>query len=352
MNRRTRFLFPTLTRVPAGLWVVLLTLPAVLPLVRTGLFQSDDGLFHLYRLAALERAVRAGVLYPRWFPEFAFGYGHPVLNFYGPLGYYWGLPFMLLGADAAQAMSWVFVTGLLASALSMYIFARLHLQKVPAVVAAAVYAYLPYHLVDLYVRAAVAEFLAFVWFPLLLWAIHRLIHPLQGGLPNAHTPTASVSLAALLIAALILTHSLSAFIFAPLLAGYAVLLLFQKTVGAEPECGARPPGRAAGRLLLALGLSVALSAFYWLPVLAESHLVGLGHGASQGYRDHLLPWARLLHFGMTYPYQGEPGLPRTFPSVLCRSCSSWPVWYQPCCVAAGSGYPGFLWRWLSSLPSC
>jgi uncharacterized membrane protein len=93
---------------------VVLTLPALVPLARIGFFESDDGLFHVYRLAALDRAVRAGVLYPRWFPEFAFGYGQPVLNFYGPLSYYWGLPFTLLRADAVLGMKVVFATGLIA----------------------------------------------------------------------------------------------------------------------------------------------------------------------------------------------------------------------------------------------
>ena len=127
-----------LARVPWGWWVALLVLPALAPLARPGFFESHDGVFHAYRLAALDRAVRAGVLYPRWFPEFAFGYGHPVLNFYGPLSYYWGLPFSLLGADAIAATKLVLATGLVASALGLYAFARLYLDRLPALVAALV----------------------------------------------------------------------------------------------------------------------------------------------------------------------------------------------------------------------
>ena len=84
-----------LGQIPAGFWVTLLTLPALVPLAQPGFLQADDLAFHAYRLAALDRAVRAGVPYPRWFPELAFGYGQPVLNFYGPLSYYAGLPFTL-----------------------------------------------------------------------------------------------------------------------------------------------------------------------------------------------------------------------------------------------------------------
>jgi hypothetical protein len=288
-----------LDRVPTACWVVVLSLPALVPLARAGFFASHDGLFHAYRLAALDRAVRAGVLLPRWFPEFAFGYGQPVLNFYGPLSYYWGLPLTLLGANAALALKLVFATGLIAAALAMYLFARLYWERGPALVAAVVYAYLPYHLADLYVRGAVAEFLAFVWFPLALWAFHRL------AVASEQQGTLRLALAALVLAALVVTHSLSTFLFAPVLGVYIVSLLLKH--------GDR---RATGRVALALGLAVAISAFYWLPVLAESQYVGLGHGASQGYQDHLLSPAELFSLHLAYPYPTEAGVAPTFPLGL------------------------------------
>jgi hypothetical protein len=46
----------------------LLSIPAVFPLLKGGYFVSHDGLFHLYRLAGLDRALHQGVIYPRWFP--------------------------------------------------------------------------------------------------------------------------------------------------------------------------------------------------------------------------------------------------------------------------------------------
>jgi len=290
--------------VRSGWWAVLLTLPALAPLARPGFFESHDGLFHVYRLAALDQAVRVGVLYPRWFPEFAFGYGHPVLNFYGPLSYYWGLPFTLVGLSPFVAMKLVLASGLVASALGMLLFARLHLDRGPALVAAVVYAYLPYHLVDLYVRGAVAEFLAFVWFPLVLWAFHCLVeNPKRPSLPSV----ARVGLASILLAALVVTHNLSALIFSPVLAAYVLILWLRRRGSGAPSARA---------VISALALTLTLSSFYWLPVLAESRYVGLGHGASQGYRDHLLPLARLISLSLAYPYPAEQDVVPTFPLGL------------------------------------
>jgi hypothetical protein len=290
-----------LRRIPPGWWVIVLTLPALVPLAHAGFFESHDGLFHAYRLAALDRSVRAGVLYPRWFPEMAFGYGQPLLNFYGPLSYYLGLPFTLLGLSAAHALKLVFAGGLLLSALGMLRFARLHLERWPSVVAAAVYVLLPYHLADLYVRGAVAEFLAFAWLPLTLWAFHRLIEEETGSL------MVRVGQAATITAALLLTHTLSALVFSPVLAGSVLLLLIR-----------RRERRAVGLVALALGLALAVSAFYWLPVLVESRYVGLGHGASLGYRDHLVPLSDLVSISATYRYPTGSGVVPAFPLGLAQ----------------------------------
>jgi hypothetical protein len=263
------------------------------------MFDTHDGLFHIYRLIALDQAVRAGAFYPRWFPEFAFGYGHPVLNFYGPLSYYWGLPFTFLGADAILTTKLVLAIGLLVSALAMLLYARLYLDRGPAVVAAVVYAYLPYHLTDLYVRGAVAEFLAFAWFPLLLWAFHQLLED------STHLKLTQSALAAFLLVALIITHSLSALIFAPVLAVYIALVLWQRRRRGEI-------GRLMLRVVLTLLLAAALSAFYWLPILFESGYVGLGYGTSQGYQDHFLSLSALISLKPVYDYAIEAGIPITF----------------------------------------
>jgi hypothetical protein len=323
VKQRILHLVLALRRIPTGWWVVALTLPALLPLWRAGVPETIDGPFHIYRLAALDRAVRAGVLYPRWFPEFAFGYGQPVLNSYGPLAYYWGLPFTALGADAALATKLVLASGLVASALAMYLFGRLHMAPGPALVAAAVYVYLPYHLLNLYARGALAEFLGFVWLPLVLWAFHRLLTA------PGHKPL-WLALAALLSGALVVTHSLSALIFAPFAAVYVVLVALAHR---------RP--RIVGDLFLALGLAASLTAFYWLPVLAESRYVGLAHDVSSGYRDHLLPWRDLVSWSFAYAYGAEPGVPTTYPlgpaqllilgaagvQLCCRHRRRWPLFF-------------------------
>jgi len=152
------------------------------------------------------------VLYPRWFPEFAYGYGHPVLNYYSPQGYYLREIFHLWGAGFILSAKLAFLAGLLLSGLAFYLWTRDSWRRFPALVGAVAYLYAPYHLADTYIRGALAESFAFVFMPLALWAIGRLFKQKN---------VAYAIAAALAYGGLVLTHNLTALIFAPLFLAYA-----------------------------------------------------------------------------------------------------------------------------------
>lgn len=259
-------------------------------------------MLHLYRLMGLDQGVRAGVLYPRWFPDFAFGYGHPILHFYGPLAYYLAQWFRGIGLGLAEAMKAAYAAAGIGAGMAMYAFAYTSFRRktLPAVVAGTAYVYIPYHLADLYVRGAIAELLAFLWFPLTLWGIERILERGRGGIP----------LLAVSLAGLIVTHSLSLLVFGPFLALYAlVTLLAHRRQTTALVCD----GGLAGLL------GIGLSAFYWLPVLLESRWVGLAGGASAGYQRHLAPIIGSLSPYVLYRYFPAQGTPAEHPAGLVTS---------------------------------
>jgi uncharacterized membrane protein len=158
-------------------WLALLALvpvPAAISLAQDGFFASSDGMIHLYRLFELDRALRAGILYPRWFTLSGYGYGLPVLNYYPPLAYYLSELFHFAGAGYIASIKLSIALGFLVAAFSMFLFARDLLGDAPAFVAAVAYVYLPYLLSDAYVRGNFPEFLAMALLPLALWAFQRL----------------------------------------------------------------------------------------------------------------------------------------------------------------------------------
>lgn len=272
----------------ALLAALLLTLPALLPLLQPGFFESDDGSFHVYRIAGLARAWHHGVLHPRLFPEFGFGYGQAVLNFYSPLAYWPGAVLTVLGFGPSAAAQLVIALGFLLAALSAYAFGAYLWGPVAGLLASVAYTYFPYHLADAYVRGALPEHFAFIWLPLILWAFTAAF--------RRRSPAAPLLWGSLAWAGLVFTHNLTALLMVPATILYILIL-------AGWTRRWRRLALSAGALALALGLT----ATYWLPVLLESSSVGIGLGAGDGYRRHLTPLAQLVLDRLLYAYRLDPG---------------------------------------------
>ncbi len=246
------------------LLIVLLTLPAFQPLWQPGLQQTDDGLHHLFRFFSLDQAIRAGHPGARWFSEEGFGYGFPVLNFYAPLTYYVGLVWHWLGSGLATSLEWTFATGLVLSALAMFLFARRLLGPWGGVLAAVAYTWAPYHLADAWTRGALAELWAFIWFPILMLALWEIVRQ------RGQAMLLPVLWGGAALGGLIVTHNLSLVLAAPLLAGWGVFVLLIEV----HDPAARWRGLGGFALMVILG--VAVSAAFWLPAIAESKYVLAG----------------------------------------------------------------------------
>ncbi len=285
-----------LKRPPLPHWLlpIALALPVLLPLLRPGFFVSDDGRFHVYRMAALAGAWREGVLHPRLFPDFGFGYGQAVLNFYAPLSYWPGAFLALLGISPAIAAQGTIALGFLLAALAMYGYLHSLWGARAGLAGAVVYTYFFYHVTDAYVRGAIPEHMAFLFPPLILWAYTALL--------RNHTPWPAALWGALAWAGLVLTHNLTALLMVPVMGLYvAFLLLWTQR------------WRRLWLIMASLSLAVLICAAYWLPVIGESSAVGLAAGPSDGYKLHLVPLADLLARPLVYPYVRPADQPIVYP---------------------------------------
>jgi hypothetical protein len=256
------------------LLVLILTSGAWLPLVHPGFLSTrtgGDSPFLLIRLDQLVRNVRAGVIPARWMPDAAYGLGYPFFNYYAALPYYLAAGLVLWGWGPIAALKITQAIGFLASGAAMYALARhAFRRRASALVASVAYVYAPFHLVNVYVRGdSLSEFYAFVWYPLLGWAILRLWD---------RASVSNVLLLGVVHAGLVLTHNVSALIATAIAAVYAVLLLLTDGRGEGLTCrlGARP-GQARFLLATLFGglLGLGLSSWFWLPALLERELVQL-----------------------------------------------------------------------------
>jgi hypothetical protein len=246
---------PAMRRVLEWLALLSLCAVAVLPLLRSQSPCTHDGDFHYFRVVAMRRALEQGLLFTRWLPDLAFGYGYPFLNYRAALSYYVALGLYLVGLPLPLALNLVYVLSILGCALGAYLLARDLFGPQAAVVAAVAYAYAPYQFLDALLRANAPESVALALLPLVLWAFRRLV--LVGG-------RRWFLLSAGLLTALLLTHNISSMLFMPFLLAYLLLL------------GWAYRWRGAwARVALALGLALGLTAFFWLPALAEQGYVQL-----------------------------------------------------------------------------
>ena len=274
--------------------VVALSLFAVLPLAGPDYFlDAHDAQHTLFFLTEFDAALRDGVWYPGWATDQALGYGYPTFVLYPPLAYYTAALLHFLGASKLAAIKGVWMLATLGSGLAMYGYARHVMGRNRGLLAALVYVYMPYHLADIYVRADLAEYAAFVWMPLALWSFHRLLEGVS---------LRRIGLAGLAYGALWLTHNLTALIFTPLLAGYALFRLWESSPTWKQRI--RRAAVALGGGCLGLGVAAALI----LPNLFERQYIAQEQWVRAGYdyAQHFLQPAYLLS-GLWGYAPGSPG---------------------------------------------
>lgn len=156
------------------IFLILLALIPVLDLAKPGLFVAHDSRDHVARIANFILSINEGLALPRWAANLNWGYGHPVLQFLYPLPSYMASGFNLLGWPLVDSIKLVFIVTYILSLLSMYVLIRVMFGQWAGVAAAIVYGFSPYRFVDLYVRGAIGEHVAFVFMPLVFLFIWLL----------------------------------------------------------------------------------------------------------------------------------------------------------------------------------
>ncbi len=293
---------------PYLLAVILLSVFALSPLLSPGYFWgAHDARHSVYFLFEFDRSIQDGIWYPRWAPDFTFGYGYPFFNIYGPLAFYVGEAVHLMGFGFVASVKIVFGLALVASGVTMYLFVRHLMGRAAGLVAGLAYVYVPYHIADVYVRAALSETVGWVFVPLVLWGFYetvkrpRLIAILGVGLAYA---------------GLMFTSNLIALMTTPLLAAYLLFLALDKVSREQPwrelSWESLPPllghlGYVALPPLMGLLFGLGLSAIFWLPAFAEYKYVRVDQwvGGYYDYRDDFIHFFQLFSpewgFGTSQP---------------------------------------------------
>ncbi len=292
-------------------FVVLLAFAALVaaPLTAPGYFMfAHDARHTVYFMQTFDAALRDGALYPRWATDMVFGYGYPVWLILAPLPYYGAELFHLVGLDFPSAIKAMEAVGWFASAGGMYWFASRVMGKNAGLVAGVAYLFAPYHVVDLYVRGAMPEFLAFIFPPLVLGCVYQIFSTRR---------FFYVPLAALAYGGMILTHVQMTALFSPVILGYILVLGWSERRTDNDERRRTNDGRASARAwnsplvrsCLAMLWGVGVAAVFFLPVALEQKYLTNDPliGGFFNFRLHFLNPSQLLSPFWGYGYAGVNG---------------------------------------------
>lgn len=199
--------------------VIFLGFLPLIPLMFPGLPLTHDGQDHVARIANFYLSLSEGNIIPRWAANLNWGYGHPILMFLYPFPSYMTSAVHFFGFSFVDSLKIVFGLSFVLSGVFMYMWVRNLVGEKAGVVAGVLYMFAPYRFVDLYVRGAIGEHVAFLFVPLVFYAIFKVAQNKKKN--NLYPILLSIS-----VAGLILSHNAISIMFLPLIILYCILHIF------------------------------------------------------------------------------------------------------------------------------
>ncbi|NUQ65952.1 MAG: hypothetical protein HUU20_26120 [Pirellulales bacterium] len=341
-------------RLPGRRLALLRALPVIAaaallmaPLAIVGGFPETHEVFRYPALLThFSDAWSAGVLYPRWLPHLAGGYGYPTFVFYQPLFFFVSAAVERIAGLAPPRAVWLacFLLAVLGTT-GMYRLSRLFADVRVSLFVAALYALTPYQYVDLYVRGDFSEFASIQIVPWILFCAVVLWRRSSNGL-RLMGPAAGLAGS---LALVVVAHPLTAL--AAWGVAAAILLALLPAV---------PRGRRVRYALVGAGaflLAAIVSSVYWYPVAQLHGAVG-ADAAFEGYFStarhvvHLVQlFRREFGFGDSRPDTASDGMSFQLgmPHFLLATLGAWFGRRQRVLAAC---YAAYLALVLLMLPPC
>lgn len=268
--------------------VVIFTIPAIWNLLKPGFFPMQDDL-QAFRVQQMDKCFSDFQIPCRWVPDAGYGYGYPQFNYYPPTPYYVGAILHRIGFQYIDTVKILFVAGYVLSALTAFLLiSELFKDKWAGFVSALLYTYIPYKAVEVYVRGALSEFWAQIFFPLIFYLIYKVIKTGK----VSFTISLGVS-----IALLATTHTLMTIIFAPVAVLWAIYWLYTEK------------WQNLYKIIHSGFIGFGLSAFYLLPVAFERQFVHIESMLS-GYFDYRAHFVSLYKLFVSNEWgYGSSGFP-------------------------------------------
>lgn len=257
------------------LFLFIISILPLLSLFSSGLPVTHDGIDHVARIANFYHSFSEGNVVPRWAGNLNWGYGHPVMMFLYPLPSYIASGIHFLGFSLVDSTKLVFGLTYILSILTMFLWIKTAWGTLPALVGSVLYGFAPYRFVDMYVRGAIGEHVAFVFMPFVLLGVYKK----------------SVLLISFSLAGLILSHNAISIMFLPVVFLYVLYCyLFEHKKSYQ------------FLLMSVIGIifGFLLSAFFWIPAFFEGKYTLRDIVTTSDYQNRFVPWNMFLNPSWKY----------------------------------------------------
>ena len=219
-----------------------------------------------------------GNYFPGWLAESNNGFGDPRFRFYPPFLYYLLCLGKFLTSDWYASTLLVFTFFSIIGTLGTYLWARQTLSNQTAILAALIFAFIPYHLTQFYQASLLAEFAATALLPISFMFVERLStkNYLQKD-GRIHKSNLAFDVAGLsaIYSLIVVTHIPTTVVASLSLGVFALLLTNWKD-------------NKKSLLFCALGIILGLisSYWFWLRMISELGWIQAGENVSSAYYDY------------------------------------------------------------------
>lgn len=260
--------------------IVVFSFVALRSLISNPFYTSHDGFTHTARIASYFHALEDGQFPPRWATNLNGNMGSPIFTYIYPLPYFLGSLFHLSGMKYEDSFRAVMGLGYFLSGITSFFWLKNKFGNLAGFVGAVFFLWVPYHFLNLYVRASLAENLAYVFVPLIFLSIEKIFAGKNRWLYALAFSTA----------ALFLSHNEVSALILPLAAGWIVLQLF--LTGNK---------RGLFRVAISLAAGFAMASFIYLPDLFERNFIRFDQGISY-YQEHFVSFWQLIRSPWGYGF--------------------------------------------------